>query len=69
MESQKWQKQYPRLRLLLNSQWKHGVISGSPVFRILFEILSVPWADWVGNLRMAFCISSMSMVGNATGSG
>ncbi len=69
MESRKWRGQYPRLRLLLNSQWRHGVISGSPAFSSLFGILSVLGADWDGNLRMAFCISSISIVGNATGSG
>lgn len=49
MESRKWRGQYPRLRLLLNSQWRHGVISGSPAFSSLFGILSVLGADWVGN--------------------
>lgn len=66
MKLQKWQRQYPKLRLLLNSQWRHDVISRNPAFRILFGILSVPGVDQNGNLKMAFCISFISIVGNTS---
>lgn len=39
------------------------MISRSPALSILFGILSIPGADWDGNLKMAFLYPLYSWVG------